>query len=141
MTSTLKVVCLIAVLLASLGATGARASPILTAEEMSTVKGGCLWCNNLDCAAGYPPECNGAPAATCDPGIPELACNVTKVAPITVRRCLNGANTYGPCRQGSLEGCGWKSQCNCVFHEDLKIWFCVPVPLGWNRHYYPCLSP
>jgi len=148
MKSRWTVVCLIAALLAGLGASAAVASPLLTVEEMSTVKGGCvtLRCNWLDCAAGYPPECNGTVLGSCIPGNPTYACDVTKVAPISVLRCVSG--TSGTlCSLGDRKGCGWKSACVCeivtvtIKGVQVQIRVCVPHPIGWNTHYYECSPP
>ncbi len=124
------------VALAALGSGPLSASTMLTGAEESMVKGGCLFCNDLNCAEGYPSECNSL-LGTCLPGT-EYACDVVKIAPETVRRCLNGTNTYGPCSQGPLTGCGWKIDCVCVQDPSFGFYVCMQFGLDYNRHYYPC---
>ena len=143
MKSGWTVVCLIAALLAGLGASAAVASPLLTAEEMSMVKGGCqLWCGTLDCAEGYPPNCNALYFMHCIPANPDYACNVTSVGPATVQRCLQGTDTGVACSQGSLTGCGRKWACACMSVDPMSgMGVCANRPVGYSRHYYPCEAP
>jgi len=139
MTSWLKAVCLIAALLATLAASGAVASPILTAEEMSAVRGGWvqLWCQDFDCAAPYRSGCWEL-HGLCDPGIPYLTCDNDMVNPETKPRCLNGTNTGDPCTQGPLKGCGPIYHCNCLY-VALGLYECErSLTTVYNRHYYPC---
>ena len=141
MKTGLTVVCLIAALLAGLGASAAVASPLLTAEEMSMVKGGCvqLYCNLLDCAAGEPHVCDMLPDYVCIISNPNTDCNLRTVWETWVRRCLNGTDEFGPCTQRPLDGCGQIVDCNCI---DLKLGVGVCLPIRreglFNRHYYPC---
>jgi len=134
MTSTLKVVCLIAALLAGLGASAAVASPLLTAEEMGAIKGGCTQYYCISHVCGYTMACGGL----CE--WPEYGpCNPYEQTPEDVVNCASLTGPGNACTRDSLEDCGtwWVCFCYHSLHED----YCLINPSGQHGsqgQYYPC---
>jgi len=141
MRSKLKAICLIAALLAALGASAAAASPLLSADDMSTLRGGCsgggtFRCNTEYCGpSGGTEGCKEGDHKTCNPDDPEVACDNQLREGKNVWGCGNVLPTGDRCRQGKVEICGRQGNCYCN-----ALGLCKVEETGtWGR--YPCLDP
>lgn len=140
MRSTLKAICFIAALLVALGASAAAASPLLSADDMSTLRGGCsgggtFRCNTEYCGpSGGTEGCKEGDHKTCNPDDPEVACDNQLREGGNVEGCGNVLPTGDPCRQGEVEICGRLATCQCVLRVCTH-----KVTATWGR--YPCLDP
>jgi hypothetical protein len=141
MTSTLKAVCLIAALLAALGASAAAASPLLSADDMSTLRGGWLGGPTLRCegkwcgpGSGVPESCKDGPEHFCNPEIPAIACDNQ----LRTGRSVNACGSYPTgdlCKQGSQTNCGSYGHCFC---NEFDVCDVDVTLIYWYR---PCLNP
>jgi len=139
MTSTLKAVCLIAALLASLAASTAMASPLLTAEDMSTLRGGCaqLYCVWFWCGTD-PKDCSYHAYLgdkICWPG----ECDEDYQKRKKVENCGSLVDNDRPCTRGAQRGCGQYGLCVCL--PTLFPWgSCAQLPWGTSGVRFPCIE-
>jgi len=127
MRSTLKAICFIAALLVALGASAAAASPLLSADDMSTLRGGWLGGPTLRCAnkwcgpaSGVPESCIPGVSHRCTPYDPEMACNNHQRTGGYVWACGSYA-TGDTCQQGDVTPCGSYGYCYCDVHELCRV--------------------
>jgi len=142
MTSTLKSVCLIGVLLVAVGASGAVASPLLSADEMSALRGGCYgwYCKAFTCGSG-PESCthNGTVPGSCSPSQPDIACDNQKRQVSTEEQCTWRKPTTSPCTKGDLKYCGRVWDCHCDWDLLLKMYICKSTLVS-HIAYFECIG-
>lgn len=129
---------MVAVVLATLGATTGVASALLTEEEMSTLRGGCSvqwYCIYAHC--GSTVECNGYEGA-CEPGS-EYPCNNTKESRVGIWHCAGTTPNGDPCaRTGEVDACGPQATCYCKDATGSGGWECRTKDPRLGYQYFPC---
>jgi len=142
MRSTLKAICFIAALLAGLGASAAAASPVLSAQRMSSLRGGCgagqKYCYSYWCGSNSPCD-QIIPENICFPEGDVWRCNTIYQEREAVTSCISTVYNDYPCTQGASESCGKRGTCFCYKPSELyEVWSCTVINTTRYSH-IPCV--
>lgn len=118
------------------------ASPLLTTDEMSTLRGGWggtqKYCYYYWC--GYDTPCDQMVDGYCLPGGEIWACDTIYRDSEVVDMCVSTVQNQYPCTQGAWQSCGYQGLCDCYKPGPYcEVYWCRVINLTKPYSYRPCI--